>query len=168
MKELTVEPFRNLLLTKTATARQIKEINTLHSIKDEIISASLQSFPSLIMHDASGENAWICRMWIKRTIWCWSSFIPCLNATGLNATSCFWSRVLISPLLHVQRIFVLPAGLHRRLRVDAARRRSGLAQLLFASFWVRAASFRLPPLGPPVLKPNLQWHNQWLSDHVKT
>lgn len=63
---------------------------------------------------------------------------------------------LLSPLLHLQRLFLFPAVVHRGLRVDAAGWRSALAHLLFASFGVCAPSLRLPPLRSAVLKPNLR------------
>lgn len=63
--------------------------------------------------------------------------------------------VLRSPLLHLQRLFLLPAVVHGRLRVDAPGRRSALAHRLLASLCVCAAPLRLPPLCSAVLKPNL-------------
>lgn len=62
---------------------------------------------------------------------------------------------LSSPLLHLQWFFLFSALVHRGLRVDAARWRSALAHLLFASFGVGAPSLRLPPLCSAVLEPNL-------------
>lgn len=64
--------------------------------------------------------------------------------------------VLRSPLLHLQRLFLLPAVVHGRLRVDAPGRRSALAHRLLASLRVCAAPLCLPPLCSAVLKPNLR------------
>lgn len=64
--------------------------------------------------------------------------------------------VIRSPLLHLQRLFLFPAVVHGRLRVDAPRWRSALAHRLFACLCICATSLCLPPLCSAVLKPNLR------------
>lgn len=64
--------------------------------------------------------------------------------------------VISSPRLHLQRLFLFPAMVHRRLRVDAPGRRRALAHQLFASLCICAPPLRLPPLCSAVLKPNLR------------
>lgn len=64
--------------------------------------------------------------------------------------------VICSPLLHLQRLFLFPAVVHGRLRVDAPGWRSALAHRLFASLCICAPPLCLPPLCSAVLKPNLR------------
>lgn len=76
---------------------------------------------------------------------------PLFQGEGFAAKS-----VIRSPLLHLQWLFLLPAVVHGRLRVDAPGRRSALTHRLFASLCVCAPPLRLPPLSSAVLKPNLR------------